>query len=61
MSKPIPDLDTAYEQAVVAVLNAIPCGQDEAEEMVEAIVNLVLSTLNSAFKDNIHATRNHLN
>jgi hypothetical protein len=61
MSKPIPDLDTAYEQAVVAVLNAIPCEQDDAEEMVEAIVNLVLSTLNSAFKDNIHATRNHLN
>jgi hypothetical protein len=60
MTTPVPELDAAYEQAVVAVLNAVPCDQDQAEVMVEAIVNLVLATLNSAFKDNIHANR-HLN
>jgi hypothetical protein len=55
----VPDLDTAYEQAVVAVLNAVPCDQDQAEAVVETIVNLVLATFNSAFEGNIHANRHH--
>jgi len=55
----VPDLDVAYEEAVVAVLNAVPCEQEQAEAMVEAMVNLVLSTFQSAFKDNIHANRHH--
>jgi hypothetical protein len=55
----VPDLDVAYEQAVVAVLNAVPCDQDQAEAVVETLVNLVLATFNSAFKDNIHANSHH--
>jgi hypothetical protein len=55
----VPDLDVAYETAVVAVLNAVPCQQEEAEAVVESIVNLVLATFNSAFKDNIHANHHH--
>jgi hypothetical protein len=36
----------AYEKAVVSVLNAVPdIAEDEAENMVEAIVDLVLATL----------------
>lgn len=55
----VPDLDTAYEEAVVAVLNAVPCDQEQAEAVVETLVNLVLATFNSAFKDNIHANHHH--
>jgi len=55
----VPDLDVAYEEAVVAVLNAVPCDQDQAEAVVETLVNLVLATFQSAFKDNIHANRHH--
>ena len=39
-------IEQAYERAVVAVLNAIPdCGEDDAEELVEAVVELVLITI----------------
>jgi Holliday junction resolvasome RuvABC DNA-binding subunit len=41
----IQELENAYDTAVVAVLNAIPGIQPEqAEHMVEAIVDLVLAT-----------------
>ena len=43
-----PEVEVAYEQAVVAVLNAIPnVSEDEAEAMVDAITTLVITTINA--------------
>lgn len=40
------DLEQPHDRAVVAVLNAVPGSrEDEAEELVNAIVSLVFSTM----------------
>lgn len=50
-----PEVEVAYEQAVVAVLNAIPgVSEDEAEHMVDAITNLVITTINAELQKELH-------
>lgn len=50
-----PEVEVAYEQAVVAVLNAIPnVSEDEAEAMVDAITALVITTINAELKKELH-------
>ena len=50
-----PEVEVAYEQAVVAVLNAIPgVSGDEAEAMVEAITALVITTINAELQKELH-------
>jgi predicted aspartyl protease len=50
-----PEVEVAYEQAVVAVLNAIPgVNGDEAEAMVEAITTLVITTINAELQKELH-------
>jgi hypothetical protein len=50
-----PEVEAAYEQAFVAVLNAIPgVSEDEAEAMVDAITSLVITTINAELQKELH-------
>lgn len=49
------EVEVAYEQAVVAVMNAIPgVKDDKAEAMVEAITSLVITTINAELQKELH-------
>ena len=46
MNQPdMPDLMRAYEQAVVAILNATDCTEEEAEAFIDAMANLIFTTM----------------
>lgn len=48
------EVEAAYETAVVAVLNAIPSvTPEQAEHMVEAIVDLVFATLQNELTEEL--------
>lgn len=49
------EVEAAYEQAIVAVLNAIPgISEDEADHMVDAITTLVITTINAELQKELH-------
>ena len=40
-----PDMQQAYDDAVVAMLNATDCTEQQAEAFVEAMANLIFTTM----------------
>lgn len=40
-----PDIERAYDAAVVAMLNATGCTEQQAEAFVEAMANLIFTTM----------------
>lgn len=48
----------AYEKAVVAMLDATDCTEDEAEAFVDAMTNLIFTTMKTYLKET-NATDNH--
>jgi len=40
-----PDIERAYDAAVVAMLNATGCTEPQAETFVEAMANLIFTTM----------------
>ena len=57
MNQPdMPDLMQAYEQAVVAILNATDCTEEEAEAFIDAMANLIFTTMQTYLTEkDIHA------
>ena len=53
-----PAIRHAYEQAVVAMLNATDCTEDEAEEFVESMTELIFITMQTYLKET-NATDHH--
>jgi hypothetical protein len=50
-----PEVEAAYEQAFVAVLNAIPgISEDEADHLVDSLTNLVITTINAELQKELH-------
>jgi len=47
-------LELAHDRAVVAVLNAIDCDDEQAVEIVDSIAALVLITLDSYLPEDHH-------
>lgn len=40
------EVEAAYEQAIVAVLNAVPgISEDEADHLLDSLTNLVITTI----------------
>ncbi len=48
----------ARERAVVAVLNATDCTEDEAEEVIDSMADLIFITIQTYLKE-INATDHH--
>jgi hypothetical protein len=49
------EVEAAYEQALVAIMNAIPgVSEDEADHMVDAITTLVITTINAELQKELH-------
>lgn len=49
------EVEAAYEQAIVAVLNAIPgVSEDEADHLVDSLTNLVITTINAELQKELH-------
>lgn len=49
------EVEAAYEQAIVAVLNAIPgISEDEADHLVDSLTNLVITTINAELQKELH-------
>lgn len=60
MSVNMEALEAARDKAVVAVLNAVPQSREnEAEEMVEAIVTLVFETLKQYLNEEMYVELSH--
>ncbi len=53
-----PAIRHAYEQAVVAMLNATDCTEDEAEQFVESMTELIFTTMQTYLKET-NATDHH--
>lgn len=50
----IQELESAYDTAVVSVMNAVPgIKPEQAEQMVEAIVDLVLATFDNELNEEL--------
>jgi creatinine amidohydrolase/Fe(II)-dependent formamide hydrolase-like protein len=49
----------AYEQAVVAMLNATNATEEEAEAFVDAMANLIFTTMQTYIEEENDATPNH--
>jgi hypothetical protein len=47
-----------YERAVVAMLNATDCTDDEAEEFIDSMVELIFTTMQTYLKET-NATDHH--
>ena len=55
-----PAIEQAYEQAVVAILNATDCTEEEAETLIDAIADLIFTTMTQLIKEeDQNATDNH--
>lgn len=49
------EVEAAYEQAIVAVLNAVPgISEDEADHLVDSLTNLVITTINAELQKELH-------
>lgn len=61
MNQPdMPDLIQAYEQAVVAMLNATDCTEEEAEAFIDAMANLIFTTMQTyVTEEQSNATDHH--
>lgn len=60
MSVDMEALEAARDKAVVAVLNAVPQSiENEAEQMVEAIVTLVFETLKQYLNEEMYVELSH--
>lgn len=61
MNQPdMPDLMRAYEQAVVAILNATDCTEEEAEAFIDAMANLIFTTMQTyVTEEQSNATDHH--
>ncbi len=61
MNQPdMPDLMQAYEQAVVAMLNATDCTEEEAEAFIDAMANLIFTTMQTyVTEEQSNATDHH--
>lgn len=61
MNQPdMPDLMQAYEQAVVALLNATDCTEEEAEAFIDAMANLIFTTMQTYItEEQSNATDHH--
>ena len=61
MNQPgMPDLMRAYEQAVVAMLNATDCTEEEAEAFIDAMANLIFTTMQTyVTEEQSNATDHH--
>jgi hypothetical protein len=57
----IEKIEEAYDKAVVAMLNATQCTEEQAEEAVQAIAELVFATINAELTEEeaSNATHNH--
>jgi len=56
----MPDLMQAYEQAVVAMLNATDCTEEEAEAFIDAMANLIFTTMQTyVTEEQSNATDHH--
>ena len=56
----MPDLMQAYEQAVVAILNATDCTEEEAEAFIDAMANLIFTTMQTyVTEEQSNATDHH--
>jgi hypothetical protein len=55
-----PAIRHAYEQAVVAILNATDCTEDEAEAFIDAMANLIFTTMQTyVTEEQSNATDHH--
>jgi hypothetical protein len=56
----MPALMQAYEQAVVALLNATDCTEEEAEAFIDAMANLIFTTMQTyVTEEQSNATDHH--
>ena len=53
-----PAIWQAHDRAVVAVLNAIDCTEDEAKELVNSMTELIFITIQTYLKE-INAANHH--
>jgi hypothetical protein len=55
-----PAIRHAYEQAVVAILNATDCTEDEAEAFIDAMTDLIFTTMQTYItEEQSNATDHH--
>ncbi len=55
-----PAIRHAYEQAVVALLNASDCTEDEAEAFIDAMTDLIFTTMQTyVTEEQSNATDHH--
>jgi len=54
-----PDIQQAYEAAVVAMLNATDCTLPQAEAFVEAMANLIFTTMQTYLTEREPNGTNH--
>ena len=60
MNQPdMPALMQAYEQAVVAILNATDCTEEEAEAFIDAMANLIFTTMQTYLTEREPNGTNH--
>ena len=49
------EVEAAYEQALVAIMNAIPyITEDEADHLVDSLTTLVITTINAEMQKELH-------
>jgi hypothetical protein len=50
-----PEVEAAYEQALVAIMNALPyITEDEADHLLDSLTNLVIITINAELQKELH-------
>ncbi len=54
-----PAIMHAYEQAVTAMLNATNATEEEAEAFIDAMANLIFTTMQTYIEEENDATDNH--
>lgn len=54
-----PDMQQAYDDAVVAMLNATDCTEQQAEAFVEAMANLIFTTMQTYLTEREPNGTNH--
>jgi hypothetical protein len=54
------DIEQAFEKAVVAILNATDCTEEEAEALIDAMADLIFTTMKRIIiEENKNATDHH--
>jgi creatinine amidohydrolase/Fe(II)-dependent formamide hydrolase-like protein len=54
------DIEQAFEKAVVAILNATDCTEEEAEALIDAMADLIFTTIKRIIiEENKNATDHH--